>query len=219
MWIDTFIQVLYNIVNTFIRCKQSGDNMQNKTTNKYSIAILRSKRKTISMTIRSDLVVEVRAPMHVSRTVIDEFINEHNNWIEKQMEKLRVSRQEAENAGILTREQLNDLADKAAEYIPKRAEYFSKIMDVSYGRITIRCQKTKWGSCSSKGNLNFNCLMMLMPADVTDYLIVHELCHRKEMNHSAKFWAEVEKVLPDYKTQEKWLKENGGRIMMRVKGF
>lgn len=171
------------------------------------------------MTIRPDLVVEVRAPMRVSQKVIDEFISEHNNWIEKQMEKLRVSRQEAENAGILSREQLNELAGKATEYIPKRAEYFSKIVGVSYGRITIRCQKTKWGSCSSKGNLNFNCLLMLMPPDVTDYLIVHELCHRKEMNHSARFWAEVEKVLPDYKIQEKWLKENGGRIMMRVKGF
>lgn len=198
---------------------KDGENMQNIITNNYSIVIMRSKRKTISMTIRPDLVVEVRAPMRVSQKVIDEFISEHNNWIEKQMEKLRVSRQEAENAGILSREQLNELAGKATEYIPKRAEYFSKIVGVSYGRITIRCQKTKWGSCSSKGNLNFNCLLMLMPPDVTDYLIVHELCHRKEMNHSARFWAEVEKVLPDYKIQEKWLKENGGRIMMRVKGF
>lgn len=193
--------------------------MQNTESIKNNIVIVRSKRKTISMTVRPDLVVEVRAPFYVSRTVIDEFINEHNNWIEQHISKLLESRQEAESAGLLTQDQLRELAKKAAEYIPARASYFANIMGVSYGRITIRCQKTKWGSCSGKGNLNFNCLMMLMPDDVIDYLVVHELCHRKEMNHSQRFWAEVEKVLPDYKNQEKWLKENGGKIMMRVTGF
>ena len=83
--------------------------------------------------------------------------------------------------------------------------------------ITIRNQKTRWGSCSSKGNLNFNCLLMLTPPEVIDYVVVHELCHRKEMNHSGAFWAEVEKVLPDYKEQVKWLKENGGQIIGRMK--
>ena len=193
--------------------------MQNTASIKNNIVIVRSKRKTISMTVRPDLVVEVRAPLYVSRTVIDEFINEHNNWIEQHISKLLESRQEAESAGIITQEQLRELAKKAAEYIPARAAYFANIMGVSYGRITIRCQKTKWGSCSGRGNLNFNCLMMLMPEDVIDYLVVHELCHRKEMNHSQRFWAEVEKVLPGYKNQEKWLKENGGKIMMRVTVF
>lgn len=193
--------------------------MQNTASIKNNIVIVRSKRKTISMTVRPDLVVEVRVPLYVSRTVIDKFINEHTNWIEQNILKLLESRQEAESAGIITQEQLRELAKKAAEYIPGRAAYFANIMGVSYGRITIRCQKTKWGSCSGRGNLNFNCLIMLMPEDVIDYLVVHELCHRKEMNHSKRFWAEVEKVLPGYKNQEKWLKENGGKIMMRVTGF
>ncbi|MDY3888895.1 MAG: M48 family metallopeptidase, partial [Agathobacter sp.] len=88
------------------------------------------------------------------------------------------------------------------EYIPKRVAYFADIMGVDYGRITIRMQKTRWGSCSSKGNLNFNCLLMLAPPEVIDYVVVHELCHRKEMNHSKAFWREVERVLPDYRSRK-----------------
>jgi predicted metal-dependent hydrolase len=89
---------------------------------------------------------------------------------------------------------------------------------VTYGRITVRNQRTRWGSCSSKGNLNFNCLLMLAPPDILDYVVVHELCHRKEMNHSPKFWAEVAKVIPDYKERQKWLRTEGSNIMRRMTG-
>ena len=108
------------------------------------------------------------------------------------------------------------MADKAMKVIPERVEYFSKLMGVTYGRITIRNQKTRWGSCSSKGNLNFNCLLMMTPPEVIDYVVVHELCHRKEMNHSKQFWSEVEKVLPDYKKAEKWLKDEGKVLTRRM---
>ena len=89
-------------------------------------------------------------------------------------------------------------------------------MGVSYGRITIRCQKTRWGSCSAKGNLNFNCLLMLAPPEVADYVVVHELCHRKHMNHGAAFWSEVARILPDYARHRAWLKENGSRLLARL---
>ena len=110
------------------------------------------------------------------------------------------------------------LADKALEVIPTRVEYFANIMGVTYGNITIRNQKTRWGSCSSKGNLNFNCLLMLAPSEILDYVVVHELCHRKQMNHSKAFWLEVEKVLPDYKESIEWLKEEGCQLMYLVTG-
>ena len=113
-------------------------------------------------------------------------------------------------------EEINDLANKALQYIPERVKYFAPIVGVNYSRITIRNQKTKWGSCSSKGGLNFNCLLMLAPPEVIDYVVVHELCHRKEMNHSQAFWAEVEKVLPNYKSAKKWLKDNGSELMSRM---
>lgn len=109
----------------------------------------------------------------------------------------------------LSNAQVQELAEQALKVLPERVAYFAKSINVSYGRITIRNQKTRWGSCSSKGNLNFNCMLMLMPPQIQDYVVVHELCHRKEMNHSPEFWSEVEKVLPDYRERKKWLKENG----------
>ena len=116
----------------------------------------------------------------------------------------------------MTLDKIKALADQALKIIPARVEYFARIIGVTYGNITIRNQKTRWGSCSSKGNLNFNCLLMLAPPEVLDYVVVHELCHRKQMNHSKEFWAEVEKAFPDYKKSIKWLKEEGSQIMYMV---
>lgn len=100
--------------------------------------------------------------------------------------------------------------------VTQRAEYYAPLIGVTYNRIAIRAQHTRWGSCSGKGNLNFNCLLALVPAEVLDYTVVHELCHLKEMNHSPKFWGEVEKILPDYKQCRKWLKENGPKVIARI---
>ena len=91
--------------------------------------------------------------------------------------------------------------------MPQKAEHYARIMGVSFGKITIRRQKTRWGSCSDKGNLNFNCMLMCLPEEVINYVVVHELAHLKQMNHSPKFWAEVNAVLPNYKVLRKTLKE------------
>ena len=91
----------------------------------------------------------------------------------------------------------------------RKTEYYARIMGVSYGRISIREQKTRWGSCSSKGNLNFNWRLILAPEEVLDYVVVHELAHRREMNHSKAFYAIVESVLPDYRAARKWLRDKG----------
>ena len=133
----------------------------------------------------------------------------------KHIEKIKKTKErlEAESTEKLTREKVIALAEEALKIIPARVEYFAKVIGVTYGKITIRNQKTRWGSCSSKGNLNFNCLLMLAPPEVLDYVVVHELCHRKQMNHSKAFWLEVEKVLPDYKEARKWLKEEGSQMI------
>ena len=95
-------------------------------------------------------------------------------------------------------------------------ERLAPLVGVSIHRVTIRCQRTRWGSCSAKGNINLNCLLMICPEEVRDYVVVHELCHRREMNHSPRFWAEVERVMPDYRRHRRWLKEEGSALMGRL---
>lgn len=178
--------------------------------------LLRSNRKSITLEI-NEKGLTIRAPKRASESEIKSFILRNEAWILKNMEKYQKRQEEYNNIEKLTNEEIKELADKAADYIPKRVEYYASLIGVTYGRITIRNQKTRWGSCSAKGNLNFNCLLMLTPPEVIDSIVVHELCHRKEMNHSQKFYSEVLRVYPDYKKWNKWLKENGGKIMHRMR--
>ena len=183
------------------------------------INIIRSNRKTIAIQINPDLTVTVRAPLRASKKEIDRLLREKEQWILKHLEKMKERQDAFEDSGqkYLTNDDISELARQAVKLIPEKAAYFAEKMGVDYGRITIRNQKSRWGSCSSKGNLNFNCLLMLTPPEIIDYVVVHELCHRKEMNHSRAFWMEVEKVLPDYKSRVSWLKEEGADIMRRMK--
>lgn len=179
------------------------------------VTVIRSNRKTVAIQVNSDLSVIVRAPRSASEKDIEEILKKKEAWISKHIEKIKKTKErlEAEPTEKLTREKVIALAEEALKVIPARVEYFAKVIGVTYGKITIRNQKTRWGSCSSKGNLNFNCLLMLAPPEVLDYVVVHELCHRKQMNHSKAFWSEVEKVLPDYKEARKWLKEDGSQMI------
>lgn len=179
------------------------------------VTVIRSNRKTVAIQVNSDLSVTVRAPRSVSEKDIEEILKKKEAWISKHIEKIKETKErfEAEPTEKLTREKVIALAEEALKVIPARVEYFARVIGVTYGKITIRNQKTRWGSCSSKGNLNFNCLLMLAPPEVLDYVVVHELCHRKQMNHSKAFWSEVEKVLPDYKEARKWLKEEGSQMI------
>lgn len=187
--------------------------MQSQKT-PYTIEILRSHRRTLGLEITRDGRILVRAPYRLPDREIQSFIEKKAAWLEKQL-RLFEERQAAAEEG-LSEDEIRKLAEQALRVIPGRVAYFADFMNVSYGRVTVRCQKTRWGSCSQKGNLNFNCLLMLAPPEVLDYVVVHELCHRKEMNHSASFWAEVEKVLPDYKIRRRWLKENGGALISKI---
>lgn len=179
------------------------------------VTVIRSNRKTVAIQVNSDLSVTVRAPRSASEKDIEEILKKKEAWISKHIEKIKKTKErlETEPTEKLTREKVIALAEEALKVIPARVEYFARVIGVTYGKITIRNQKTRWGSCSSKGNLNFNCLLMLAPPEVLDYVVVHELCHRKQMNHSKAFWSEVEKVFPDYKEARKWLKEEGSQMI------
>lgn len=183
---------------------------------KIQINVIRSKRKTMSLEIKEDSTVLVRAPFRMADTEIQRFVQEKSEWIEKHLQIQQEKKKAVQQEGRLTMQEIQELADRALAEIPKRVAYYAQLLQVDYGRITIRNQKSRWGSCSSKGNLNFNCLLMLTPPEIIDYVVVHELCHRKEMSHSARFWNEVEKVLPDYRERRAWLKEHGGRLIARM---
>ena len=105
--------------------------------------------------------------------------------------------------GELSRDELEKIKKK----IESRVNAYKKVMGVTIGWITIRNQKTRWGSCSSKGNLNFNYQLYYLPDELLDYVVIHELAHRRYMDHSKEFWAEVEKYCPDYRERRQQLKK------------
>ena len=172
--------------------------------------LIRTSRRTIAVQILPDGKVVVRAPHRMTRAAIDRFVEEKQSWIEKHLRSLPPEQQPFSEA------ELRGLVQKAKEELPRTVARFAPLVGVDYGTITIRAQRTRWGSCSSRGNLNFNCLLILAPESVREYVVVHELCHRKEMNHSPQFWAEVRRVLPDFDTSRRWLRENGGELIGRL---
>ena len=177
--------------------------------------LIRSNRRTMAAQIK-DCQLIIRAPRYASREEIDAFVEKCRPWITKHLLMAEEKKLQSEQEPKLSMQQIQELAQKALEYIPERVQYYAPIVGVTYGRITIRNQRSRWGSCSSKGNLNFNCLLMLTPPEVIDSVVVHELCHRKEMNHSPRFYAEVLRVLPNYYELDKWLKEHGPALMARM---
>ena len=177
--------------------------------------IIRSNRRSLGLEVNTEGLI-VRAPIIATDAEINSFVSEHKAWIEKSLKKVAEKQKTLENLEPLTMEDIRVLADKALKVIPERVRYYAPKVGVTYGRITIRNQRSRWGSCSAKGNLNFNCLLMLTPPEVIDSVVVHELCHRREMNHSDRFYAEVLRVFPEYWKWDKWLKENGSTLMKRM---
>ena len=173
--------------------------------------LIKSSRRTLAAEIKQGRLI-IRAPHQAADDDIRRFIQKNRQWIETHLAKSRSREAAAESIPKLTPEELHNLAQQALKVIPARAAYYAPLIGVTYGRITIRNQTSRWGSCSSKGNLNFNWRLIFAPEEVVDYIVVHELAHRKEMNHSRAFYDVVASVLPDYKVQEKWLKENGEKL-------
>ena len=174
--------------------------------------LIRSDRRTLSVQLKEDGTPLVRAPLRMSVPTIERFLREHWDWVEKQQAKL-AARPKAER---MMEDELAALKARARGVFIARCAYYAPLVGVRFGQISVRSQHTKWGSCTAKGNLNFNCLLLLAPPEVLDYVVVHELCHRLEMNHSPRFWAEVQRVLPDYASARRWLKQNGGALLAKL---
>lgn len=178
--------------------------------------LIRARRKTLSIRITQEGNLEIRAPLGMPKGEIEAFLKEKAQWIETHRAKVLAEYAQGQEAP-LGEEEILTLAEQMRQGLPEKLSRHAASMGVTFGRVTIRCQQTRWGSCSSRGNLNFNGLLMLAPEEVLDYVVVHELAHRKQMNHSALFWQEVERECPDYKKSLRWLKDRGGALLSRAR--
>jgi len=169
----------------------------------FETELVRSRRRSISLEVKDDATLIIRAPRFVPQSFLDELLVKKSSWIEKR------------RAQALRRRQFRNQIDikacraKAAELIPQRVAYYSGLTGISYLRVKINSAKKRWGSCSARGNLNFSWRLALAPLEVIDYVVVHELAHIIHRNHSKRFWALVSKLYPNYKTCRKWLRHDG----------
>lgn len=186
---------------------------------KIPYTLIKSRRKSCSISVDLQKGVIVRTPIGYSQRKLQELFLEKEDWIVSHYRKYRAAcERAAEHSGNMTPVQRDALVkryrDAAKEYIPARVEYYSRFVRGNYKKIAIRDQKTRWGSCSESGTLSFSWRLMLAPPAVLDYVVVHELCHFENMNHSKDFWQAVENILPDYKERRRWLKEHGAELML-----
>ena len=165
--------------------------------------IVYSSRRTLAIQITKSCEVVVRAPKGISRERIDDFVRKSEAWILKHIE---IQKDRCEAKPELSDDELEALKQRALLVLPQRVEYFSSIMGVSPSSISINRAKTRFGSCSSKGRINFSCRLMQYPDEAIDYVIIHELAHLKHLNHSKSFWQFVERFCPDYKARKRLLK-------------
>ena len=213
--------------------------------------IIRSNRKTLSLSINENADLVVRAPHRLSDNEIQKFISEKSDWIDKKQRLVKAHLEDSENqlssdqclylgslyplkidnnnvkpisfngdmftTANVNRERINLLLKswykkRFIEVALPRLSYFSDKHKLKFNQVRVKKQKTLWGSCSSKNNINLNYLLIMAPMKVIDYVIVHELVHTIHKNHSAKFWQKVETIMPNYKDARYWLKENGHQL-------
>jgi len=154
--------------------------------------------------VRHDGRVLVTAPMRISKKMVDNFVASQTQWILEHTQK-KVIQKTHDIPAHITQTGYHACASRAKKLITERLNYFNKHYGFAYKNITIRNQQTRWGSCSSKGNLNFRYTLLFLPLHLVDYVVVHELCHIQEMNHSKRFWLLVGQTISDYKSRRREL--------------
>lgn len=179
--------------------------LQNK---KVTYTLRKSRRaRRMRLAVYCDGTIVVTTPFDLKETVAEKFIREKTDWLFSKIAFFKQFKGQA--IARYSKEDYLKYKGQAHGLALERVEYFNKIYKFKYNKINIKNQKTRWGSCSQKGNLNFNYKIALLPERLSDYIIVHELCHLKEFNHSRKFWSQVEKAIPDYLQIRSELKKSG----------
>lgn len=171
------------------------------------VTIRKSKRsKYLRLTVHPGGRVVLSGPLRASQRSIEKFLRLHAGWIEKNVKKLAKLKPVSEKS--FTRTQYLKNKEAARKLVKERLAHFNKLYGYKYNRVSITNPKTRWGSCSDKGNMSFSARIVLLPQELQDYIVVHELCHLKELNHSKDFWALVERAIPNYKELRKKLRNN-----------
>lgn len=165
--------------------------------------VIRSKRKTLSLQVYPDLTVVVRAPKTVSQRQVEDFVEKHGEWLKKALE--RTAKRQVKETNITQREEA--LKQAAKEYLPKRTAFWAEIMGLNPRSVRITSAKTRFGSCSPQNRICYSWRLMAYPQQAVDYVIVHELAHILQKNHSQKFYKIVQTYLPDWKERRDLLKE------------
>ena len=167
--------------------------------------VIRSRRRSLALIITAEARLVVRAPLHLPSEAIDHFIQQKRRWIERQMARLAAR----PRPQVLTEEERAGWRRVAREKIIERCRYFSELTGYSPISVRINNARSRWGSCGAKGTINFSWRLALAPSAVIDYVVVHELAHLIERNHSARFWRRVAEVIPDHNLHRRWLRQNG----------
>ena len=177
--------------------------------------LLRSKRKTIELSIRDNGII-VKAPLKMSKKDIDSFVFKHEEWIKTNQVKFEEKKALKNEIAPFQKDELDDLLKKAEEIIPKRIEYYEKIIGIRCNTVSYMAHLSHWGTCDKDHNIRINILLMAAPIEVIDSVVVHELCHLIVHNHSKKFYNLVYKYYPEYDKYDKWLKQNGNKYMAMI---
>jgi predicted metal-dependent hydrolase len=164
----------------------------------FSYTIRKSKRaKNMIIEVLPDASVRVTSPYRVGRSILESFVIENMKWIQKKLDYFKSI--DSSTKLIFSKDDYLKNKKAAAELFKDRVHFYNKMYGFSFNKIYVKNQKTRWGSCSSTGNLNLNYKILFLPEDLRDYIIVHEICHLGEMNHSSRFWALVSRTFPNHK--------------------
>jgi predicted metal-dependent hydrolase len=150
------------------------------------------------LAVYPDGAVVVTAPSYFGIRVIEYFLAKHAGWLQRKVEEVK-----GKTVVRIARRDIPELKQKALRFAQERCVHYASVYGVSFSRISIRAQKTRWGSCSHTGSLTFNYRIAALPAHLAEYVIVHEMCHLLELNHSADFWRHVARIIPEHKAVRK----------------
>lgn len=178
------------------------------------VRVTRARRRTVRMSIGRDLLVHMTVPQGMAARDIVRIYYEKEAWVATHYERMR--QRVATALPPFTEEELSQMKRETERMIAPLLTHYAEQLGVHYCRVTVRRQKSRYGSCSAKRNLNFNVLLSRMPRPVQEYVVVHELCHLKQMNHSSAFWAEVGRAYPAYAEARAWLREHGSALLDRL---